>query len=176
MVKRRRQVTAREPSGRPQREREYSPGEIRRLRDAAMSGLRDAEWGTELGRLYLEKHIDDGMYAAGRRWREQAHKYRSTLGVFPVRSAKLEVGSRGTEPDPDSEEGQQIARRERAAMEQFMGAHAELVAAGGTIALIVRMACEEDEPITTVLGRLALNHGLSLLARHYGLTDKAKQE
>ena len=61
-----------------------------------MRGLRDAEWGTELGRLYLEGTITSAMYAAGRRWTEMAEKYRHSIGVFPVKSLSAEKGIRSS--------------------------------------------------------------------------------
>ena len=76
----------REPNGRPQRERETPPAQVRRLREAALAGLRDPQWGTELGRLLLTKAIDEAMYAAGRRWNEDAAKYRHVIGIRAVKS------------------------------------------------------------------------------------------
>ena len=88
-----RKIKARTPSGqlsRAGRQREYPPAQVRRLRDAAMAGLRDPEWGTELGRLYLEGTITAAMYAAGKDWREKAAKFVGSLGHFPVRSILVE--------------------------------------------------------------------------------------
>jgi hypothetical protein len=51
MASRRKSLARREPNGRVQcQEPDISPGEVRRLRDAALRGLRDAEWASELGR------------------------------------------------------------------------------------------------------------------------------
>src|SRR3990167_6065285 len=88
----RRTTAVREPNGRVQREREFEPALIRRLRDAALRGLRDAEWGTELGMMYLQGELTEGQYAAGIRWAREAADYMSGISIFPVRSANLEKG------------------------------------------------------------------------------------
>lgn len=167
-------VTAREPSGRPQRETEYAPSQIKRLRDAAMRGLRDAEWGTELGRLSLERSITSLMHAAGRRWRDQAAQYRKAIGVFPVRSLSVEPVSRAMAPDPDSAEGQEQARRDSEAVEQFFAAHAALVMAGSSAENAVRRLCEDDLSLVGMSELQAARKGLNALASHYGLTNQQK--
>ncbi len=168
-------VTAREPNGRIQREeREPAPNEIRRLRDAALRGLRDPEWGTELGRLYLEAAITAAMYAAGKRWREQAAEYRQAIGVFPVRSASLERGSHGHDIDPDSEEGQKQAQREANGAERFFAAHAALTSAGVVAESVVSRICEEDGMLCGWVDRQSLRKGLSALVDHYNLTRAEK--
>jgi hypothetical protein len=177
MAKRKnRLVTAREPNGRIQRsvERELSPTEARRLRDAAFRGLRDAEWGTELGRMCLEGAITWTMYLAGKRWREQAETYRRAIGVFPVRSASLERGSRSTTSDPDSEDGRKQAQREANGAERFFEAHARLITAGPVAESMVRLVCEEDISAASYVERVALWKGLRALVDHYNLTKQEK--
>ena len=107
----------------PDAKREFPPTQVKRLRDAAMAGLRDPEWGTELGRLYLDGTITATMYAAGKNWREKAAQYVNTLGHFPVRTILVEGRGGSLPPDPDTEEGQKRARREADAMERFFEAH-----------------------------------------------------
>ena len=168
--------TARQPNGQPKREpREYPPTQIKRLRDAAVRGMRDAEWGTELGRLSLQGKITNEMHAAGRIWREQAHKYASSIGVFPVRSAKLELGSKANAPDPESPEGQKLVRRDANAAEVFFAAHARLTAAGAHSERSVRSVCEQDTPVCGQIEYRALRRGLDALASHYNLTRSAKR-
>ena len=158
---------AREPNGRAQRGA-LSPTEVRRLRDAAARGMRDPEWGTELGRLYLLREITGAMYAAGRRWTQDAARWRHTLGVFPVRTASLERGH--SHPcDPDSPEGREVARRDRNAQEAFCGAHSALVDCGAGAARAVQDLCEHNEAPTFV-DRICARAGLAALATYYGLT------
>ena len=105
-------LKTREPSGRPQREREFPPTQVRRLRDAALAGLRDPQWGAELGRLYLTQVIGEAGYAAGVRWAREAAEYHAVIGVRPTRSPAMEIGSIGHEPDPDSQRGRDVAASE----------------------------------------------------------------
>lgn len=174
--KAKRPVTAREPSGRPQRESEYSPAHIKRARDEHMRKMGDPIYGTEIGRLRLENCITEDMYKAGLRWGEHAHKYRSSIGLFPARSAKLELASHATDTDPDSEEGQKVARRDANAAEAFFEAHSVLLTAGRLTESTVRRVCEDDEILVGLLEYTALRAGLSALAQHYGLTGRGKSE
>lgn len=168
-------VTAREPNGRIQREsQELSPTEVHRIRDASLRGWRDSEWGSELGRLYMTGAVTKPMYEAGKRWTEYAAEYRKSIGVFPVRSAALERGSHGKQADPDSEEGQKQATRERNGAERFFAAHARLVSAGGLAETVVRRICEEDEAPCGFAEHQALRKGLSSLVDHYNLTREQR--
>ncbi len=168
MAKRKhRLVKARTPSGqlsRAGREREFPPTQVKRLRDAAMAGLRDPEWGTELGRLYLEGTITASMYAAGKDWREKAAKYVKSLGHFPVRTILPESHRGSLPPDPDTAEGQKQARREADAMERFFEAHHVLISAGKLAEATVRALCEHNEGPCGMAELIALRNGLSALA------------
>ena len=160
-------LKVRTPSGqlsRAGREREFPPAQVKRLRDAAMAGLRDPEWGTELGRLYLEGTITAGMYAAGKAWRENAARYVSTLSHFPVRTLLIEGRGGSMPPDPDTAEGQKRARREAAAMERFFEAHHILLSAGKMAEATVRRLCEHNEGPCGMAELIALRNGLSALA------------
>jgi hypothetical protein len=127
-------VPVREPSMRPSREEQgvqqhqYAPTEIRRLRDAAMRGLRDPQWGTELGRLYLDRKISTAMYGSGRWWADMAAKYRAALcSPSPTpRTCQFEVSINGKPPDVS----QQSVLHDRAIVQQFREAHAILLSAG----------------------------------------------
>jgi hypothetical protein len=158
----------REPNGRHQREsREPSPTELRRLRDAALRGLRDPEYANELGWLFAQHKITAEMYGAGRRWAQDAAKWRHAIGAFPVRTAALERGH-SHPADPDSPEGQEQARRDRDAAERFFDAQAVLVATGSGAERAVQALCERDEAPSFV-DLICARSGLSALATHYGL-------
>lgn len=162
-----RALKSRTPSGqlsRAGREREFPPTQVKRLRDAAMAGLRDPEWGTELGRLYLEGTITATMYAAGKDWREKAARYLNTLGHFPVRTILIEGRGGSLPPDPDTEEGQKRVRREAVAMERFFEAHHVLLSAGKLAEATVRRLCEHNEGPCGMAELIALRNGLSALA------------
>ncbi len=164
-------LRTREPNGRPQREPQNSASEVRRLREMAWRGLRDAEWGSELGRLYLEKMITATMYAAGKRFARELETYHRTIGVFPVRTIAMEH-NRSTPADPDTEAGKKIARRESDAAEAFMEAEAILMAAGAEKA--VRHLLVTDNALCGWGELLIVRSGLSQLAKYYALTEIRK--
>lgn len=72
----------REPNGRLSRAAQKvvggdSVGEIKRLREAALAGMRDRLWGTQLGRLWLEGKITPQQFRAGRQWDELIGQWRA---------------------------------------------------------------------------------------------------
>lgn len=174
MASKRKHMVARQPNGQPRREREFPAAQIRRLRDAAMAGLRDPQWGTELGRLYLAGNISEIQYAAGKWWSEAAASFRRAIGAFPVRSPSVEVGRGGASPDPDSEEGRKLAVREAEQAERFFEAHAVLLSAGRGAERAVRDVCERGLCSVAMSELMALRVGLSALASHRGLTGQNK--
>lgn len=141
------------------------------MREAAWRGLRDAEWGTELGRLYLESSLSDRQYAAGRRFQRELAAYHSAIGAFPVRSISLE-SHRSTPPDPDSPRGRAQARNDAEAIETFFEAHAVLVTAGAE--KIVRALLQHDTPLCGMGELRAARAALSALAQFYALTESRK--
>lgn len=171
-----RKIVVREPSGRLSRrgERESAPTAIRRLRDAALRGMHDPEWGTELGRLYLEGELTDAMYAAGKRWAEVAAAHLSAIGAFPVKSVALQRGSLAHDPDPGSDMGQKQAARDSNALERFAEAHAVLMTAYPGAESSVRRLCEQEEGPCGFTERLQVRTGLVRLAEHWGLTGGRK--
>ena len=72
------------PSGRLSRageQEEISPALVRRLRDQALNSVKDPEWGTELGRMFLFGKIEAPLYAAGKRWAGLAANYYRAIGA-----------------------------------------------------------------------------------------------
>jgi hypothetical protein len=174
-------VLVREPSGRLSRSTasliEASPAsEVKRLRDSARRNVRDAEYGTEIGRLFLDGKVDGPAYAAGKRWSALAARSRSIILApkqAPTSSTFVERTG-GHSPDPDSSAGQLIAARERLLVQEFMEAHAVLIGAGMLAEQAVRQVCEDDRAVVGHTQLLALKNGLSWLAIHWGLTQVAK--
>lgn len=167
MKTRRKHAAARNPGGRLSeagKPKEHAPTHVKRLRDAALRMMADPEWGSELGRLYLEQTITPEMYAAGKTWREKSAKYGLAIGSYGIRSAQLEAGRKGSPPDPDSLEGRKQAIRERNAMEKFFEAHYRLIQAGRLAESVVRRLCEHDEGPCGMAELIALRNGLSALA------------
>lgn len=167
-------VQIREPSGRPSRaaeQKETAPAQVRRLRDAALAGMADQEWGTELGRLFLSGKITPPMYAAGKKWAERASRYQAAINCpVGMRSASAERVGFSSPADPDSDEGQEQVKRDVGAVLAFQEAHAVLLGAGLIAERAVRGLCERDEAMTGELHALALHRGLSWLAEYWGLT------
>lgn len=173
---RRKSLAQREPNGRIQREQPLPPAsEIRRLRDAALSGMRDASWGTELGRLYLVGKITATMFAAGKRWGELSVKYSQALcSPAPDPKAVCFDRSGGEGVDPDSAEGRKEARRHVRAVESFIDAHVALRTHSRGSERIVRAMCERNEMLLGHESLLSLSSGLAVLAGFWGLTDSRK--
>jgi hypothetical protein len=171
-IRKTRLVQVREPSGRPSRAqddhgRNYGPTEVRRLRDAALRGLRDAEWGTELGALFLEKKITGEMYGAGKWWADTAALYHSALDA-PSPSPKalsVERGAQGSQPDTDSDEGRRRAAKDRQAVKDFREAHAVLRGGGLLAEWHVRALCEENIRPLGALEMEVTIRGLAWLAQ-----------
>ena len=121
-----------------------SPAEIRRLRDAAMSGLRDAAWGSEVGRLHLTNRISSSELAAAKRWLELTAKYSRALGSpKPPTTVSLEALG-GTPPDPDSEIGQKQAKRHERASRDYVEARDALRLAGRHVEAAVEAVVLRD--------------------------------
>lgn len=173
---RRKTMAQREPNGRPQRDPQLPPpSEVRRLRDAALAGMRDPLWGTELGRLYLVGKITSAMYAAGKRWSELSTKYsRALCSPCPDPKAVCFDRSGGESPDPDSYEGRKEARRHERAVTSFIDAHAALKSTSMAAERVVRSMCERNEILLGHESLMALSTGLSTLAGFWGLTDSRK--
>lgn len=175
-MSRRKSMAQREPNGRVQREPQLPPpSEVRRLRDAALAGMRDPTWGTELGRLYLVGKITSAMFAAGKRWGELAARYSQALcSPSPDPKAVCFDRSGGESPDPDSYEGRKEARRHLRAVASFMDAHVALKADSIGSERVVRFVCERNEMLLGHEGLICLTRGLSTLAGFWGLTDLRK--
>lgn len=173
-------IVARTASGQHSRAgqaREFPPAQVKRLREAAMHGLRDPEWATELGRLYLENRIDHAMYAAGKRWAEYAERYRRHSGFFPtLRTSTGEQRGASHPIDPESDRGREIAEQEADAAEKFFKADAVLVQAGPDIGRAVRRLCEDNEMVCCMADLISVRAGLMHLVQHWNLTGSSKSD
>ncbi len=175
-MSRRKALAKREPNGRIQRDPPLPPpSEVRRLRDAALSGMRDPTWGTELGRLYLVGKVTATMYAAGKRWGDMSSLYSQALqSPAPDPKAVSFDRSGGSSPDPDSHEGRREARRHERAVASFIDAHAALKTHSPASERVVRSMCERNEMLAGHENLLRLTEGLFVLAAFWGLTDSRK--
>jgi hypothetical protein len=109
MSRPRKAMAARGSTGRILQQRDpnlRSPAEVRRLVDAALAGLRSAEWASQFGQLHLNGKITAAEFSIGQRWAGVVADYDvATQSPQQPRSAKLERGAAGQLIDPDSEPG-----------------------------------------------------------------------
>jgi hypothetical protein len=151
-----------------------SPTQAKRLRDAALRGVADPEWASELGRMYLSGDLKSELYEAGRRWGRLVISYYKAIGAsapYP-KGQNFERFEPSHPADPDSQEAKRELYHARAVIADMREAHAVLLGAGMLSERAVRVLCEEDcAPIGT-LGRLAVARGLTWLASHWALLDE----
>lgn len=170
-------ILIREPNGRLQRpgkdEQEPAPAAVKRLRDEALAGMADPQWGTQLGRLFLQGRIEPPLYAAGRKWGEYAAKYRDAIGSPTDKPIAFERRGHSYPPDPNSEKGIEQVKKDSDAIMDFITADAAL--SGWRLSrMAVRTCVENDIAPAGVYEDGWLRHGLKLLAEHWGLTAKEK--
>lgn len=158
----------REPNGRLVRDEPTAPAEAKRLRDAAMRDVMSAEYGTELGRLFLAKSIDATMYAAGKRMWELHAAYQVAMQSPAMGRLSLD-GGRSQPVDPDSDAGASEARRHARAIRNYESAmqtlHSYERAAIDRAAIV-------GLPLVGFQEFLNLKAALSTLADHFGLTQR----
>ncbi len=147
MAGRQRLAGARYPSGnrrREERSNEYWPSAIKRLTSAAVAGMHDPEWGTVIGRLYLEGKLTSREYAAGKRWAAVWAEYCIATGYPSPDPRSLVIGAptRSEPPDPESHAGAAEARRAKRARKRFEEAHAVLLKCGMQAESATRKLCE----------------------------------
>jgi hypothetical protein len=174
-------VPVREPNGRLSRASEdavkaVSPVAIRRLRDAAIRGMADAEWGTEIGRLYLEGKLNEASYEAGKRWNRLVAAYHKAIGATPPypKAIAFKRAEPSHEPHEDSDAGKKQIARDKDIIADMREAHAVLLGAGKIAEYAVRSTCEENEAPVGSIGLDGLQRGLAWLAQHWGLTEQRK--
>jgi hypothetical protein len=149
-----------------------SPAEVRRMAEAAQAGLRDAMWGTTIGRLYLTGKVSASEYGAAKRWVELVAGYSTACqSPQPPRTAVLDATG-GTPIDPDSISGIKQARQhERATASYLPGRHA-LRLAGPTAERVVGDVVELGQAPAGQGELEALRTGLQSLSRWWA--DKRK--
>lgn len=80
-ARRKAQEGLREPNGRlsrsAQKVLDVEANQIVRLRAAALSGVADPRWGSQLGRLYLERKVSPEQYGAGVAWANLMERWRA---------------------------------------------------------------------------------------------------
>jgi hypothetical protein len=174
-MSRRKCMAPRHPCGRsrPSRDTELlSPTETRRLRDAAVAGLRDQLWATTIGRLHLTGRLTTAQLAAGKRWAELAVAYSiACQSPCPPKTRPLDA-SGGRPSDPDSDAGVKESRRhERATAAYLDGRHA-LRLAGREAERVVDSVCVQDHAPAGLCELDALRAGLQSLSTWWSARRK----
>ena len=128
------------------------------------AGLRDASWGTMLGRIYLAEKISASEYAAGKRWAALTAEYAVACQAPRAPTTVLLDAVGGRPPDPDSEIGRkEVKRHEKANREYLDGRHA-LRLAGRNAEAVVEATVVLDQACTCFDEIKALRDGLGALA------------
>jgi len=172
-------IPAREPNGRLSRTMNpvdsASPAAVKRLKDAALKGVADEHWGTQLGHLLLDGAITEPLYAAGRRWTETVMAYYRAIGAPPPypKAISWERYEPGADPDPRSEKGKRIINKAIKAIDEMHDAYGVLRTAGLLAERVVRAVCETNATPQDWAERVALTEGLSVLALFWGLTKQS---
>ena len=152
------------------------PAAVRRLRDAALAGMAAPEWGTELGLMYLRNELSAALYETGRRWVRLVEAWRHATGCpspHPRSAGSFERAGRSPEPDPASELARRQLAKDRAVIDDMVGAHKAL-AVDPEAARAVRTLCEANEVPVGASGRDAVLRGLTTLARFWGILAPVK--
>lgn len=141
-----------------------SPTEIRRLREASLSGLKDASWSSQIGRLHLTGKLTSSEFAMARRWAEISANY-SWACNSPAPPRTLSLDNRGGEmADPDSTAGKQQVRRHLRATSDYLEARFALQAAGAEVMRVIELTVISDQaPAYSEMS--ALHKGLAALAK-----------
>lgn len=143
-----------------------SPAAIRRLRDAALMGMADPQWGTMAGLFYLSKRIDDAEYAAAKRFGDLHSQYISVIGG--PRAPKTSTGERqspSAQIDVDSELGEAEAVRHRVIMTSYHDAHTALLMVCPSVeADLIRFCAVPGESPAGHAAMIKVKDGLKALA------------
>jgi hypothetical protein len=169
-MSKRKHTARRETNGRIQREARTTPvANAKRIRDEAVRTSAHAEYGTELGRLYLDDKISTSMYEAGKRWAIMANSVATAMQGPSANPKSLAIGESGTSHpvDPGSEEGEREVKRHQHAVQAFQTAGDKLV--GGT-RRAVETVCEHGLACDGFVQLMDLRSGLAILAGHWHMT------
>lgn len=166
-------VTAREPNGRIQRNPGIAPAEAKRIRDEAARKVRHSEYGSELGRLWLDDKISAPMYEAGKKWIIVAVQRSMALQGPSANPRSINVGSGGeSHPvDPDSPAGLQEAKHHAKAVLAYDAALEAITKASWTA---IETVCGQSLALCGHQQLLDFRCGLMILAKLWGLTESRK--
>lgn len=159
-------ITSREPNGQPQRIRTTPPSNAKRIRDEAIRKSHQSEYGTELGRLWLDDKITAPMFEAGKKWGIVSAALSRALQSPSANPRSLNIGSGGeSHPvDPESPEGQREAKHHTKAVQIYDAAVRVLPSASFKV---VETVCDRSLALCGHQEFLDLKCGLLILANHW---------
>lgn len=164
---RKRKAGDRFPAGqiRPE-EKSASPAAIRRLRDAALMGMADPQWGTVAGLFFLNKLIDEVEYEAAKRFGDLHAQYISVIGgPRPPKTSTGERPARSAQIDVDTELGEAEAKRHVAILTSYNEVHLALkMIDPATEADLIRFCSVPGESPAGHAAMLRLKDGLKSIA------------
>ncbi len=164
---RKRKVGERFPTGqiKPE-EKPASPAAIRRLRDAALMGMADPQWGSVAGIYYLSKKIDEIEYEAAKRFGDLHAQYIAVIGgPRPPKTSTGERSAKSAQIDVDTELGEAEALRHVAIMTRYNDAHGALLMVSPAVeADLIRFCSIPGETPSGYAATLRVRDGLRALA------------
>lgn len=147
-----------------------TPAAVRRLRDASLARMVDPEWGTEIGRLYLNERITPVQYAAAKRYWMLHEAYRVVSGFPAPRPRSIDLDAVGGMPvDPDTDQGQLEAERAMQLRADMSDARSVVLAAGSHAWPALVDAIERDRACAGMSDVHWLTTALDALAKHWRL-------
>lgn len=147
------------------------PKEWPRLRDAALAGMANPMWGSELGRLMVRRSLTAAQFEAARRYSETCRLAGNMTGL-PSPSPKTPSWARspGKQRDAFSEEENVRGEVAKALYQNIINIRAMLDPM--TMRLINSVCCNDEACAAWDLHRL--QQGLEKIAVFFGLTTKTK--
>ena len=149
----------------------FHPAATKRAALNAMAGMCDPQWGTVIGRLFLQEKLTSIQYEAGKRWDALAKHYHTAMQA-PSPNPKapaIDFSPKSNEADPNSDAGMQETARHRSAVDAFNDAHACLCQLGQRTEKAVRDTCEHGMEPVGYDGLLRLRDGLGTLGDFWQL-------
>ena len=138
----------------------------------AVDNARDPRWGYLLGRLYLDKAIEESQHDAGLKYANDMARYYGLTGVpFPSARAQdlFAIRSDGDEPQGKGRAAQS-ARKRMVELRDVLLATGD-IATGRRVLAIVDLVCVHNPENLRTLDQangLWLRQGLNRLAKFYG--------
>jgi hypothetical protein len=150
-----------------------SPLEVRRLMDAALRGVRDASFGTEIGRLSLTGKLTSAEVAIAKRWAELVNAYSAAMRG-PKGPSTVEMDAGGGQPsDPDSDVGRKEASKHTRAVTNWIEGRDALRKCGRGVENVVEDVVVHDRARTGFDELVALRAGLHALSTEWSTKRKA---